>query len=394
MTQNITEDSMNKPRRDETRGVSVYENKQAKSDTEPLLNTAPTNEVELARDVANSKLGDRDKATSADRFERGFERDKRSADDLEYDIEKTQERIADSLDALTRRLHPTRIKDQALGSLNDSLNLPGLKYLLGDIQGGVGESVRSSSQKIIKGIKQDPVSAALIGIGIGVVAVGGIVAARTDSTQSDYSKRNRSKHSKPNLNQSNPTKSSPIGSNKARTYDERLRDMMTTIENKPKDMYKTDTTASTLGEKLQEAKDTVRDTVSDGAEYVGEKLQDAKESVMENVHHAKEATLYGAKRTKEGLGHFLEAQPLVVGAVALLAGAALGLLLPRTHYEDSVMGEKSDELMSQAKVKVKDVGGAVKETVSSVVQTAKETVDEVVQTAKDTAKETAKAATA
>jgi Protein of unknown function (DUF3618) len=404
MTENITEHKTNKPRRDETRGVSVYENKQAKINTEPLYNTAPTNEVRLASDTANSKLGE---ATPRDRPERDFERDKRLPDTLESDIEKTQERIAHSLDALTSKLQPTRIKDQAIGSLNDSLNLPGLKYLLGDLKGGVGESVLSSSQKIVKGIKQNPVSAALIGIGLGVVAVGGIVAARTDPTHSAYSKRNGSSYRKPNLNKSNSNKS-----NKARTYDERLRDMMTTIENKPKDMYKTDTTASILGEKLQEAKDTVRDSVSEGAHFlgeqvqsakqivaegtkvVGEKLQDAKESVVENVHLAKDATLHAAKRTKEGLGHFLEAQPLVVGAVALLAGAALGLLLPRTRYEDSVMGKKSDELMSQAKVTVKDVGGAVKETVSSVMQTAKETVDEVVQTAKDTVQETVKAATA
>lgn len=387
MTQNITEPKMTKARRDKAQGVSVYEDKQA--NTEPLYNPALTNHIESASGVAKGKLEENTKATLGDRSERGFEGDKRSPDELEADIEKTQERIADSLDALTRRLHPTRIKDQAISSLNDSLNLPGLKYLLRDIQAGVGESVMSSSQKVFKGIKQNPVSAALIGIGFGVVTVGGIVALRTDPTQSAYSNRNGSGYRKSTLKPSNPSKSS-----KAVTYDERLRDMMTTLENKPKDMNKTDTTASTLGEKLQEAKATARDKVAESTEYMGEKLQDVRESVMENVHHAKEATLVGAKRTKEGLGHFLEAQPLVVGAIALLAGAALGLLLPRTRYEDSVMGEKSDELLSQAKGKAREVGGAVKETVSNVVQTAKETVDEVVQTAKDTAKETVKAATA
>jgi Protein of unknown function (DUF3618) len=427
-------------KRDSSQGVSSYED--VTKDEQVDTSSSATNAKDLAEHHQRTWVDDLHESERAD-----F-REKRSPDDLEHDIEQTQERIATHIDELTRRLNPTHIKDQAVNSLNESLNLPGLKYLLGDLKGGMGASVKSSGVKVLEGVKHNPISAALVGIGVGVVTVGGILAARTTNTMQSDTRQSNTRQSDSKQSSSDYKKPKLAKSTKARTYDERLRDMMTTIENKPKDSYETDSSTSTLGEKLQGAKDTVKDTVSEGAHYVseklqgaketasegahyvgeklqgaketasegahyvgeklqgaketasegahyvGEKLQGAKESVMENVHHAKDATVHGAQRTKEGFGQLLQSQPLAVGAVALLAGAALGLLLPRTQYENSMMGEKSDELMSQAKGKASEVVEAAKETVGSVVQTAKETVGEVVQTAKDTARETVKAATA
>jgi gas vesicle protein len=303
----------------------------------------------------------------------GRQQDNRSPDDLEHDIGQTQERIAGNIDELAKRLNPSYIKDQAVQSLNESFNIPGLKYLMGDMKKGVGGSLQSSGLKVLGGVKQNPASAALVGVGLGIAAIGGIVAARTDPNQVYSSK---------------PT----IKAKKVRTYDERLRDMMTTIENK-KDSSE-DTYGESSSSKLSETVQSAKGAVTEGIHKAGETLQGAKDSVLETAQQVKETTLHGAQRTKEGLSHLLEAQPLAIGAVALLAGAAIGLLLPKTNYEDSVMGQKSDELISQARGKANEVVGAAKDTMNSVVQTAKDTVGEVVQTAKDTAKETVKAATA
>lgn len=262
-------------------------------------------------------------------------RDDSSPEELEESIAQTQERIAESIDELTKRLNPARVKDQAVQSLNDSLNLKGLQHMVSDLRGSLSSGAKSSGVRLLEGVKHNPVSAALIGVGAGVIAVGGVMAARTDSTS--YS------------------------SSSERTYDERLRGMMQTIESS------NDNTAS------------VRRNVS--------------QRMTESSNALQSSGKYTVQRAKDGLGHLLESQPLAVGAVALLAGAAIGLLLPRTRYEDSLMGERSDQLISQAKSKASEVVDVAKSTAQDVVQTAKETVGEVVQTAKDTAKETAKAAT-
>lgn len=270
--------------------------------------------------------------------------DDRSPDEIERDIEQTQDRIADSIDELARRLNPTNIKDQAVQSLNESLNIPGLKHLMGDVKGSVTEGVKTAGVKMLEGVKHNSLSSAFVGVGLGLAAVGGIIAARTDTTHDSKTYTSTAK-------------------NTTRTYDERLRGMMETIENK--DTYMNDDSSTS-------------------------KIQSAKNAVSGGVQHAKEATVHGAQVAKDGLGRALEAQPLAIGAVALLAGAAVGLLLPRTNYEDSFMGERSDQLISQAKGKAGEYVEAAKGTVNDVLQTAKDTAKEVVQTTKDAAKEAVK----
>lgn len=267
--------------------------------------------------------------------------DDRSPDEIERDIEHTQERIADSIDELAKRLSPSHIKDQAVQSINDSLNLGGLGHMVKDLRGSLTTGAKSSGFKVLEGVKHNPLSSALIGVGVGVVALGGVLAARTDP--SDYQ----------------------TGSWQTKTpkaYDERLRGMMEAVENKQNDY-------------------------SEDSSGVSGKIQSAKAVVSDKAHQAKEVTMQGAQLAKDGFGRALESQPLAIGAVALLAGAAVGLLLPRTRYEDSWMGERSDQLISQAKGKAGEVVDAAKSTASDVLKTAKDAAKEVVQTTKDAAKE-------
>ncbi len=355
---NVNRDPSNRDTKaEEMPRVAVYE------DNADIENARSSRDNEHHRDTRNLTT---DTTTTSDttshsdtRSHEANAKDNCSPDEIEHSIEQTQERIAESIDELAKRLNPSYIKDQAVQSVSDSLNLGGLQHLFKDVKGSLSEGAKTSGVKLLEGVKHNPASSALIGLGVGALAVGGIIAARSDSSAYPQS------YDKPKTYYEPKTKKT-----KNHTYDERLRGMMETIENKPNDNYESGNTSK-----------------------LDEKFQEAKSMVSENVHHAKEVTLQGAQRAKEGVSHFIEAQPLAVGAIALLAGAAVGLLLPRTGYEDKMMGERSDELLSQAKGKANEVVGAAKSTVSDVLQTAKETVGEVVQTAKDTAKETAKAAT-
>jgi hypothetical protein len=269
----------------------------------------------------------------------------RSPDEIERDIEHTQERIADSIDELAKRLNPSHIKDQAVQSLNDSLNLGGLGHMVKDIKGSLTTGARDSGVKVLEGVKHNPLSSALIGVGVGVVALGGILAARSEPASYQASSRQ--------------TKNPKI-------YDERLRGMMEAVENKHDNTYEEDTSG------------------------VRGKLESAKHVVSDKAQQAKELSMQGAQMAKDGFGRALEAQPLAIGAVALLAGAAVGLLLPRTRYEDSWMGEKSDQLIAQAKGRASEYVDVAKSTASDVLNTAKDTAKEVVQTTKDAAKEAVK----
>ena len=78
--------------------------------------------------------------------------------------------------------------------------------------------------------------------------------------------------------------------------------------------------------------------------------------------HVTDEVRGGARRVERVLGDTLRERPMVLGAVAFAAGAAVALSLPRTDREDSLMGEVRDELVQRAQA----VGGDVAHTVQEL----------------------------
>lgn len=88
------------------------------------------------------------------------------------------------------------------------------------------------------------------------------------------------------------------------------------------------------------------------------------------------------EQAQHGQGWFsktLQDSPLVIGAMALIAGVALGLSVPETSYEDKLLGGKRDELVG----KVQDAAQDLTQKVTTVAQTA---VHEAVESVKEEAK--------
>ena len=88
------------------------------------------------------------------------------------------------------------------------------------------------------------------------------------------------------------------------------------------------------------------------------------------------------EQAQHGQGWFaktLQDSPLAIGAMALIAGAALGLSVPESAYEDKVLGGKRDELVG----KVQDAAQDLTHKVTTVAQTA---VHEAVESVKEEAK--------
>lgn len=85
---------------------------------------------------------------------------------------------------------------------------------------------------------------------------------------------------------------------------------------------------------------------------------------------------------QQGAGWFsttLQQNPLVIGAMALVAGLGLGLAVPETSYENKALGKTRDQLLDKATEAASDLT----QKVSAVAQTA---VHEAVETAKTEAK--------
>ena len=127
-------------------------------------------------------------------------------------------------------------------------------------------------------------------------------------------------------------------------------------------------------------------TASQTPVSVGEAAEGAAEKVGTLSGHVQVAAsnLGGQVKTsaQQGAGWFsttLQENPLVIGAMALVAGLGLGLAVPETAYEHKTLGKTRDQLLDKATEAASDLGHKV----TAVASTA---VHEAVETAKTEAK--------
>jgi hypothetical protein len=76
-------------------------------------------------------------------------------------------------------------------------------------------------------------------------------------------------------------------------------------------------------------------------------------------------------------------QPLVAGALAFAAGAAIGALLPTTEQEDVLLGEQADKVKEQAAETAADLYEKGKATVAEAYESASNSGAKIYESAKD-----------
>ena len=70
------------------------------------------------------------------------------------------------------------------------------------------------------------------------------------------------------------------------------------------------------------------------------------------------------------LGDVFNRNPLIVGAVGIMAGALLAALLPRTEVEDQLVGGTRDELFQKAEEAGEQAVAKVREVASRAAEAA------------------------
>ncbi|PWK61462.1 DUF3618 domain-containing protein [Roseicyclus mahoneyensis] len=113
--------------------------------------------------------------------------------------------------------------------------------------------------------------------------------------------------------------------------------------------------ADTAGHAISDAAGNWRDKTSDLTARLSHGLEDLSEEARSRVisarraaHDARVSSEAMMHRGMRGASNLFEDQPLVVGALAVAAGAAIGAMLPHTQLEDDTMGESSDRLFAEA----------------------------------------------
>ena len=117
-----------------------------------------------------------------------------------------------------------------------------------------------------------------------------------------------------------------------------------------------------IGERVREGMHGVREKMHGIRESMRRQSDDARSGIVrardhatsssEHVRHRARAmsssARHGVARARGGLGHLLEEQPLLLGAIGLAAGVIAGAALPPTEHEDRVFGRIRDRALDRA----------------------------------------------
>jgi hypothetical protein len=115
-------------------------------------------------------------------------------------------------------------------------------------------------------------------------------------------------------------------------------------------------------------------SINDAADDAAEKVGTVAGHVQVAASNLGAQVQGGAQR---GAGWFtttLQQNPLVIGAIAIVVGAGLGLAVPETEYENHLLGETRDKLADQAQAAASDLTHKVQAVAQTAAQTAVDSV--------------------
>jgi len=210
------------------------------------------------------------------------------------------------------------------------------------------ESVTDAGTSVLDTIKENPIPAAMIGIGLGWLLFGG--GTRTRRGSAERTMRRYRLDAGPSYGYGyGPGVGYAEGRDEGGSGEGGPRRVLRQGQRAVgKAVHQAGEGASNLGHRVQE-----------GASHLAQGAQgmahDAGETVSQVARDARvrgERVARGAgrqiMRAERGVENTLRENPLALGAVAIAIGAAIGLSLPHTHVEDEWMGDSKERLLHRA----------------------------------------------
>jgi hypothetical protein len=112
---------------------------------------------------------------------------------------------------------------------------------------------------------------------------------------------------------------------------------------------KLESTSTAARSQLASSKEAMKEGVNMATDTMKDTLKQTTGTVKETVKRTTNTAQMQAERAREGFNSLLEEQPLILGALGIALGAAIGAVLPSTEQEDRLVGEMRDKAMEKAK---------------------------------------------
>lgn len=334
---------------------------------EPILSgrdlTADEEWIVTGNDLTPAERDARDEVSPAGAdADTDADTDSASTDDIREGIEQTRANMSGTIDAIQDRLSPQRLTQQAKDAVYDAT-----VGRVGQTMNDVTESAREGGSTLLDTIRQNPIPAALVGIGMGWLIMKGRENAETRSSRSRGRGRYGSSYGQYGSYPSYRGRGMYSGGQMRQQGDgQSLTDKAQSAMS-----HAADKTQDTVSQVADKAQDTMSQ-VADKAQDMGSQLQDQAQQMANQAQ-------YQAYRAKGWFERTMDDNPLAFGLVAVAAGALAGMAVPETDQEREWMGPARDQLVDKAQDVAQD-------TASKAQDVAKRATDAAKDAAKDEAK--------
>jgi ElaB/YqjD/DUF883 family membrane-anchored ribosome-binding protein len=242
---------------------------------------------------------------------------------------------------------------------------------------GISQAARGASMTLMESIKENPVPAAIAGLGLGWLYMSARRQSGATFTGAVHPVGGRQAYGGAPQGYSAGQYYPPSdGTNQGGTLGQiqdragqvvdRVQDKVGQVAGQAKDA------ASHVADRVGSAASQVSDTLSDVAGQVQERAGDMVEQVQSG---ARQLGDQAQDTTQWAVGEFnwaLDRSPLAVAAVAAALGVAVGMIVPETRKERQMMGPARDELIDRAQDAVQDLGQKAQSIATEVVNTVTE----------------------
>jgi len=252
---------------------------------------------------------------------------------------------------------------------------------------GVVDTAKDAGSTVVETVRTNPLPYALVGLGLGLLYM----------NSRNPGPRTRRMHERRAFADSHPAYSyNPAAGNDSyrSSYETGTSSRAAGSQNldalRPGETH---AERSIVGDTVRQARDKIGDvaeTVQNKAghvvEFAHDKAGQVVDQVQETMSEIGTRTTDHAREMAQGFHRTLEHNPLLVGAVAMGIGAAIGFMMPETQPENRLMGETRDRLVENVQHTAHEVADKVQTVASETLDTAKEKVQNVASEVFDTAK--------
>jgi ElaB/YqjD/DUF883 family membrane-anchored ribosome-binding protein len=291
---------------------------------------------------------------------------------IRADIEETRARMSHRIDELGERLNPDHLKSQLKDSVRDA-TIGRAERMAHD----VGDTVTETGHTLWDTIKENPIPAAMVGLGIGW-----LIANRSHGPERDLRARRRAYARDYGFGADYGYGrdyyggyAGTLGGGERGVYGGEGGYYGYAREEERGAPERVRERVEEVSERVRERATEVSDRAQELAGEVSGRARRVAHEAGERVSELADTAQGQARRLEHRVEHMVQDSPLAAGAAALAIGLAAGMAIPETEKEDELLGPARDRLVERAQGTAREVGEKVQRVAGAAASSARDTAE-------------------